>query len=444
MLEARRLSENYATVNPCSMCMPMGSVMAFKGIEGCMPIFHGSQGCSTYMRLHLAHHYREPVDIASSALSEKGAVYGGAANLKKGLLNVIQGYGPKVVGIATTCLAETIGDDVAQIVREFQQEEPSAREVAIISASTPSYSGSHEEGYNEALKAIVRTLAKRGRPNSRFNLVIGSIVSPAEVRQIKSMLNEWGCGYDYTLLPDISETFDAPLAADYPKIPEGGTPLAEIAEMANSRETLTVGGSVLVGGAGDYLEREFGVHHTRLPLPIGVELTDRFVGTLEEITGLGLPEKYERDRGRLLDAIIDCHKLVAGVRTAVFGDTDMVLGVAKLLCEMGMDPRVLATGSKNAEFIRWGEKMAPGSEVLSGVDFSDIHESVSRNDIDLLIGPFTGRQISKAENIPLLRVGLPNHDRFGASRQMVLGYEGATRLVDGIANFIVEMNERGG
>jgi len=359
-------------------------------------------------------------------------------------LNVIQGYGPKVVGIATTCLAETIGDDVAQIVREFQQEEPSAREVAIISASTPSYSGSHEEGYNEALKAIVRTLAKRGRPNSRFNLVIGSIVSPAEVRQIKSMLNEWGCGYDYTLLPDISETFDAPLAADYPKIPEGGTPLAEIAEMANSRETLTVGGSVLVGGAGDYLEREFGVHHTRLPLPIGVELTDRFVGTLEEITGLGLPEKYERDRGRLLDAIIDCHKLVAGVRTAVFGDTDMVLGVAKLLCEMGMDPRVLATGSKNAEFIRWGEKMAPGSEVLSGVDFSDIHESVSRNDIDLLIGPFTGRQISKAENIPLLRVGLPNHDRFGASRQMVLGYEGATRLVDGIANFIVEMNERGG
>jgi len=39
---------------------------------------------------------------------------------------------------------------------------------------------------------------------------------------------------------------------------------------------------------------------------------------------------------------------------------------------------------------------------------------------------------------------LPNHDRFGSSRQMVLGYEGTTRLVDGIANFIVEMNERGG
>ncbi len=442
MQEARRLSENYATVNPCSMCMPMGSVMAFKGIEGCMPIFHGSQGCSTYMRLHLAHHFREPVDIASSALSEKGAVYGGAANLKKGLLNVIQGYSPRVIGIATTCLAETIGDDVVQIAKEFQREEPHARDVAIIPASTSSYSGSHEEGYNEALKAIVKTLAKRSRSNARFNLVIGSIISPAEVRYIKSMLEDWGCGFDYTLLPDISETFDAPLAATYLKIPEGGTPLAEINEMANSRETLTVGGSVWGGGAGDYLEKEFGVHHTVLPLPIGVEQTDRFVGKLEEITDLGLPEKYERDRGRLLDAIVDCHKLVAGVRTAVFGDTEMALGVAKLLCEMGMDPRVIATGSKNAEFVRRGEGLTPGSEVLSGVDFSEIHEAVARNDIELLIGPFTGRQISKAENIPLLRVGLPNHDRFGASRQMVLGYEGTTGLVDEIANTIVEMNER--
>ncbi|WP_269849142.1 nitrogenase component 1 [Methanosarcina horonobensis] len=74
---------NYATVNPCVMCQPMGSALAFKGIENTMVLYHGSQGCSTYMRLHLAHHFREPVDIASSSLSEKGAVYGGKENMKK-------------------------------------------------------------------------------------------------------------------------------------------------------------------------------------------------------------------------------------------------------------------------------------------------------------------------------------------------------------------------
>ena len=89
------ISRSLATVNPCSMCMPMGSVLVFRGIEDCMPLFHGPQGCSTYMRLYLAHHFREPVDIASTALSEKGAVYGGAENLKQGLKNEKQSLSEK-------------------------------------------------------------------------------------------------------------------------------------------------------------------------------------------------------------------------------------------------------------------------------------------------------------------------------------------------------------
>jgi nitrogenase molybdenum-iron protein NifN len=174
------MSKSLATVNPCTMCMPMGSVLVFRGIEGCMPLFHGSQGCSTYMRLYLAHHFREPVDIASTALSEKGAVYGGAANLMQGLKNVINGYHPKVIGIATTCLAETIGDDVPQIVREFQAKETLAEDVTIISVSTPSYAASHDVGYRVALKGLVQIMAKKLKPNERINILVGAIISPAE------------------------------------------------------------------------------------------------------------------------------------------------------------------------------------------------------------------------------------------------------------------------
>jgi nitrogenase molybdenum-iron protein NifN len=204
----------------------MGSALVFHGIENCMTLFHGSQGCSTYMRLYLAHHFREPVDIASSALSEKGAVYGGAANLKQGLRNVIKGYSPKAIGIATTCLAETIGDDTPQIVREFQAEEPLARDVTFIPVSTPSYAGSHEVGYRVALKCLVLTLARRTDPNGRINILVGSIISPADVRYLKRLLDDWGLGY--ILLPDISETFDSPLCLDPPRIPAGGTPLDDI------------------------------------------------------------------------------------------------------------------------------------------------------------------------------------------------------------------------
>jgi len=419
----------------------MGSVLVFRGIESCMTIFHGSQGCSTYMRLYLAHHFREPVDIASSALSEKGAVYGGAANLKQGLRNVIKGYNPKAIGVATTCLAETIGDDVSQIVREFQAEEPLARGVTIIPVSTPSYAASHEVGYRVALKGLVQTLARRTSPGNRVNILVGSIVSPADVRYLKRMLDDWGL--DYILLPDISETFDAPHTGDLPRIPVGGTPLEDIRDCANSKATLTVGGMVQEPGAGDFLEREFGIPHLALPLPIGLEHCDRLVGLLEKLTGEAMPERYERERGRLLDTMVDAHKILADVRTAVIGDTEMVIGLTRLMTELGMRPQIIATGAENAEFTRAVARLAEGSRIITGADYSWIADEIASRDIELMVGPFTGRQTARKQKIPLLRVGLPSHDRFGASHQLLLGYEGCIHLVDGLANALIESMESG-
>ena len=98
-----------STTNPCKLCTPLGACLAFRGVEGAMPYLHGSQGCATYMRRYLISHFNEPIDIASSALGEKHAVYGGGPNLKLGLKNVCAKYQPSLVGIATTCLTETIG-----------------------------------------------------------------------------------------------------------------------------------------------------------------------------------------------------------------------------------------------------------------------------------------------------------------------------------------------
>jgi nitrogenase molybdenum-iron protein NifN len=79
---------------------------------------------------------------------------------------------------------------------------------------------------------------------------------------------------------------------------------------------------------------------------------------------------------------------------------------------------------------------------MSGADFSGIQEEAAARDVELLVGPFTGRQTAKARGIPLLRVGFPNHDRFGTGRQLLLGYEGAGRLVDAMANALIEDRER--
>ena len=111
-----------STTNACKLCTPLGACLAFRGVAGTVPFLHGSQGCATYMRRYIISHFREPMDIASSSLGEKHAIYGGGPNLKQGLQNVMSKYGPQLIGVATTCLTETIGDDVPMFVKEFWQE----------------------------------------------------------------------------------------------------------------------------------------------------------------------------------------------------------------------------------------------------------------------------------------------------------------------------------
>ena len=143
-----------------------------------------------------------------------------------------------------------------------------------------------------------------------------------------------------------------------PRIAEGGTPLEDLVDTANSLGTLTIGGRFLSTSAGEFLDRVFKVPQTALPLPIGLKDTDLFVSMLEELTGNCSSKKYEAQRGRLLDTLTDVHKYLAGVRVALYGDSDIALGLTRFLCEAGAIPAVVATGSSSPRF---------EAEVRSGV-----------------------------------------------------------------------------
>ena len=170
---------NYlSTTNACKLCTPLGACLAFKGIEGAVPYLHGSQGCATYMRRYIISHYNEPIDIASSSLSEKHAVYGGGPNLKLGLTNVAAKYRPALIGIATTCLTETIGDDVGRYLREYEEDtRGSVGLPTLVHVSTPSYAGTHMEGFHAASRAVVAQLSEGGPRTGTVNILPGFVSS---------------------------------------------------------------------------------------------------------------------------------------------------------------------------------------------------------------------------------------------------------------------------
>lgn len=441
---------HYTTVNPCVMCQPMGSVMAFKGIENSMVLMHGSQGCSTYMRLHLAHHFREPVDIASTSLSEKGAVYGGSENLKKGLKNVIARYHPSVIGVTTTCLAETIGDDVGRILAEFREEEKGADNVHIVPVSTPSYEESHSTGFIKAVDAIVRHFTESGIGkdifNNKLNVVLGETIAPEDTRELKRILANNIGPRSYILTPDTSETFDAPMTGKVEKIFPGGTPLSDIADMKNCAASIGLG-ITSDNKAVDYLEAKYNVSAKRVPMPIGLEYSDRFMSALSDITGSEIPEAYRKERGRLIDAMVDVHKYLYGTQVAIYGDPEMVLGLLSLSLENGMYPVLVAPSCKTRAFKEHAHERIDRMnldcdvKILEGMDFDAFNDAVKEANPEMLIGNSNGKYISQKMGIPLIRVGFPIHDRVGAQRILMMGYQGAMSMVDRITNTILEAKD---
>src|SRR5690606_8193593 len=103
----------------CKLCTPLGACLAFKGVEGCVPLLHGSQGCSTYIRRYMISHFKEPVDVASTNFGEMTAIFGGKLNFQLAVENITKQYQPQMIGIASTCLSETIGDDVGMFIKEY-------------------------------------------------------------------------------------------------------------------------------------------------------------------------------------------------------------------------------------------------------------------------------------------------------------------------------------
>ena len=435
------------TVNPCKMCMPMGVVNATYGIKGCMTILHGSQGCSTYIRRHMATHYNEPIDIASSSLTEHGTVYGGEQNLLKGLENLIKLYNPEVIAIATTCLAETIGEDIKRIAKIFKETHVN-EEVELIPIPSPGYGATQFGGYFRALRSICENVVMDNTKNDKINIITGPI-SPADTRKLKEILEDFDV--DYILLPDISDNLDGGHRKIYNRLPMYGTSIQEIKMMAGAKATIELTTFIKEEySAGAYLEETYRVKNYRVNVPRGLRDTDNFLKTLSEISKKPIPEKYNKERARYLDAMIDSHKYNAEGRIAIFGEPDFVYSTARLALENGIVPVLIATGdvcegleeSLEDEVKELADLLfVEQYRIFDNADFKIIENYAKELKVNLMVGSSDGRRIEENLGIPLVRAAFPIHDRVGGQRFLSIGYEGSLNLSDELTNVILEKKE---
>lgn len=426
-------------INPAKTCQPIGAMYAALGIHGCLPHSHGSQGCCSYHRMQLTRHFKDPIMASTSSFTEGACVFGGAANFKTAMKNIFTIYNPDIVAVHTTCLSETIGDDIKTMIDDYEVPEGKY----IIHANTPSYVGSHVTGFSSMVKAMVTYLSKNTNvPNGKLNILPG-FVGPADIRELKRILE--AMGIEKIVLPDQSGIVDAPMTGKFEMFPKGGTTIEDIIDAGNSKHTIALGSFASTAAAVE-LEKKCKVPQSLLKTPIGITATDKFITELCKITEAEVPYSIEEERGQLVDLMLDSQLYFFGKKVAIFGDPDIVEGLTEFVLNLGMIPRYVITGTPGEAFTRNINAMteAAGAEtvVKAAADLFELHQWIKNEPVDLLIGTTYGKYISRAEDIPFIRVGFPILDRYAQQYFPVVGYKGGIRLIEMMSNAILDRKDR--
>ena len=430
------------TINPAKTCQPIGAMYAALGIHGCLPHSHGSQGCCAYHRSTLTRHYKEPIAAATSSFTEGASVFGGQANLLQAIENIFTVYEPEVIAVHTTCLSETIGDDIKQIRDKAEKQDIVPEGKQIIYCNTPSYVGSHVTGFSNMVKGMTELAVATGKKTGKVNVIPGW-VEPADMEEVKRLCAL--VGVDITLFPDTSGVLNGPMSGEYKMFPEGGVTIKELKAAGDAVGTLALGEWCSADAARN-LDSKCKVPCKVLDMPFGLAATDRFVDALRTIAGVSVPEEVNRERGQLVDLISDMHQYFYHKKVALFGDPDQLIAMTEFLVSLDMLPVHIVTGTPGGKFERRIKKITAGLpcevHVKSSSDMFQLHQWIKNEPVDLLIGNTYGKYIARDEDIPFVRWGFPILDRVGHQYFPTVAYKGGLRLLEKILGVLLDRKDR--
>ena len=431
-------------ISPLKSSTPLGAALAYLGVEGAVPLFHGSQGCTSFALVLAVRHFKEAIPLQTTAMNEAATVLGGAENLEQALVNVAERMKPKFIGVASTALVETRGEDFEGELSLIRQRCRQLDGVKIAFASTPDFSGALEEGWAAATCGVVSALVAPaasgagpaepvgpGRGSSALvpiNLLPGVHQTPADIDALRELCEL--LGLSPTILPDISRSLDGSVPDEYVATSLGGAPLAAIAQMGHARHTVAIGEHMRAPAA--LLHQRTSVPYTVLPTVTGLGASDALVRCLMDIGGRQAPPRLQRERSQLLDAMLDCHFWFSGRKVAIASDPDLLLSLAQLFSSLGAEVVVAVASTKGSGSL----PAVPCPQVVVG-DLQELEDRARVAEVDLLVTHSHGRLAAQRLDVPLFRVGFPIFDRLGVADRMWVGYRGTRRLMYELANIFM-------
>ncbi len=452
-------SKKSCTVNPLKMSQPIGGALAYLGLNRCMPVLHGSQGCTAFGLVLFVRHFREAIPLQTTAMNEATTIMGGMENIEQAILNICKRTNPEIIGICSTGLTETKGDDVDGYLKLIRARHPELANVAIVYVSTPDYKQAFQDGWGKTVERIIDELVESATASSlargpadvhdarmprrpgmaesgldpigepvaekaprRVNILPGSHLMPGDIEELREIVEAFG--FEPVVLPDLSGSLDGHVPDDFSPTTLGGTTVQDIRTCGAASLSIAIGEQMRA--ACEVLKAKTGVPYELFDRLTGLEVNDRLLALLSKRSGKPVPNKYRRQRSQLLDAMLDGHFFFGGKKIAIGAEPDLLWGIGSWLSEMGAEIAAAVTTTESPLL----EKL-PAEEVVIG-DLEDLEARAAG--CDLLITHAHGRQMAERLEIPLVRIGLPMFDRLGAAHRITVGYRGTRDLIFEIGN----------
>ena len=154
-------------VNPLKISQPIGGAFAFMGLRGSMPLLHGSQGCTSFGLTLFVRHFKEAVPLQTTAMSEVATVLGGYENVEQAILNIHKRTKPEIIGICSTGVTETKGDDVEGYLRLIRDKHPELANFPMVYVSTPDFKDAFQDGWEKTVARMVEVLVEAPKGAAR-------------------------------------------------------------------------------------------------------------------------------------------------------------------------------------------------------------------------------------------------------------------------------------
>ncbi|WP_065756382.1 nitrogenase iron-molybdenum cofactor biosynthesis protein NifN [Bradyrhizobium paxllaeri] len=423
-------------VNPLKMSQPIGGAFAFMGLRGAMPLLHGSQGCTSFGLTLFVRHFKEAVPLQTTAMSEVATVLGGYENVEQAILNIYNRAKPEIIGICSTGVTETNGDDVDGYIKLIREQHPQLAKCPLVFVSTPDFKDAFQDGWEKTVACMVEVLVGAPpvgveRDPARVNVLPGCHLTPGDLDELRTILEDFGLKPSF--LPDLAGSLDGHIPGEFTPTTIGGIGVDEVAGMGRSSWTIAIGEQMR--RAAEAIQAKAGVPFRLFERLCGLIPNDEFIAFLSDISGRPVPAKYRRQRGQLSDAMLDAHFHVGGRKLAIGAEPDLLFDLSSMLHEMGAQVTAAVTTTQSPVLERIGT-----NEVLIG-DLEDLEELARTRNCDLLITHSHGRQAAARLKIPFYRTGFPMFDRIGAGHQLSVGYRGTRDVIFSIANLVIADRE---